>query len=148
MPFGNSTDSANLPVDSTPAPVELPPDAAASTEATSIGTGFYNTFVTCRNGRVYCSGENQYRQCGLGSTNIHAPMRRISELDGRRIVQAEGRYCHTLARTIEGHVHTQWVDPRMVSVASMQTMDDRFRWRRGWLCPTVTTVPSSRWPRG
>ena len=70
------------------------------------------------------------RQCGLGSTNIHAPMWRISELDGRRIVQAEGRYCHTLARTIEGHVHTRWVDPRMVSVASMQTMDDRFRWRR------------------
>jgi hypothetical protein len=88
------------------------------------------------------------RQCGLGSTNIHAPMWRISELDGRRIVQAEGRYCHTLARTIEGHVHTRWVDPRMVSVASMQTMDDRFRWRRGWLCPMVTTVPSSRWPRG
>ena len=48
MPYGNSTDSANLPVDSTPAPVELPPDAAASTEATSIGTGFYNTFATCR----------------------------------------------------------------------------------------------------
>lgn len=141
MPYGNSTDSANLPVDSTPAPVELPPDAAASTEATSIGTGFYNTFVTCRNGRVYGSVGSDLptsmRRCGAYRNSM-----------GGALVQAEGRYCHTLARTIEGHVHTRWVDPRMVSVASMQTMDDRFRWRRGWLCPTVTTVPSSRWPRG
>jgi hypothetical protein len=33
-------------------------------------------------------------------------MQCISELDGKHIIQAEGGYCHTLARTIEGHIYS------------------------------------------
>jgi len=107
---GDRTDSANLPVDPIPAPVELPSSSSSSStdmEVTSIGAGFYNTLITTRNGHLYCSGENQYQQCGVGPTNIHVPMQRVVELDDNvHVVQADGGYCHTLARTIDGHVYS------------------------------------------
>jgi alpha-tubulin suppressor-like RCC1 family protein len=112
---GSVTDSANLPVDPIPAPVELPvassslsstATVAVGMDVTSIGAGFYNTLITTRNGHLYCSGENQYQQCGSGPMNIHAPKQRVTELDHVHVVQADGGYCHTLARTIEGRVYS------------------------------------------
>jgi len=38
--------------------------------------------------------------------SIHAPMQRVTELDHVHVVQADGGYCHTLARTIEGQVYS------------------------------------------
>ena len=34
----------------------------------------FNTFMACCDERIYCSGENQSQQCGLGANNIYAPM--------------------------------------------------------------------------
>lgn len=91
------TDGAGLPVDSTPRRVALPE------EPMSIGTAFYNTFVVCRSGAVYCCGENQMRQCGGGKDNLRA-MTRVPF--SAKIQKCVGGYCHTLALTRDGEVLT------------------------------------------
>jgi hypothetical protein len=46
-------DASGLPVDPLPRPVEGLP---ASEVPVRIGAGFYNTFVACESGQLYCSG--------------------------------------------------------------------------------------------
>ena len=98
-PTSGATDSAGLPVDATPRPVELP------SPAVGVGAAFYNTFARCRDGGVYGAGENQYQQLGALSRNVHA-MTRIAELDGEPIEEMAGGYCHCLFRTTDGRVLT------------------------------------------
>ena len=94
------TDASGLPVDSEPKPVRGLP---AEEKVASIGSAFYNTFAVCQSGRLYCAGENQNEQCGKGPKNLMA-MTRVAELDGERIEQVQGGYCHTLIKTLEGKV--------------------------------------------
>lgn len=71
-----------------------------------IGAGFYNTFAVCRDeGRLYCAGENQNRQCGAGPKNLRS-LALVAEVEDRGVVVAEveGGYCHTLVRTVAGEV--------------------------------------------
>ena len=98
---GAATDSAGIPVDARPRPVEGLPEGSV---AEGVGAAFYNTLVRCRGGGVFCSGENQYGQCGAGDRNLHA-MKRIAELDGYGpIAECGGGYCHNLFRTADGRV--------------------------------------------
>ena len=95
------TDSSGLPVDSKPSPVQgIAPDEG---KVSAIGAGFYNTFaIVGPSRRLYCSGENQNKQCGEGPRNLRE-MVRVKEIkDSVDIV--EGGYCHTLVKTVAGNV--------------------------------------------
>ena len=100
-------DGAGLPIDATPRLVE---GLKEEETVESIGASFYNTFVTCKSGTVYCAGENQNMQCGKArnaenSKNLHQ-MEAINELidENIKIVKAVGGYCHNLMLDDKGHV--------------------------------------------
>jgi alpha-tubulin suppressor-like RCC1 family protein len=87
-----------LPVDQTPSP------AIGVTEPIkSIGSGFYNTFALCKSGKLYCTGENQNRQCGQGDDNLRQ-LTHVKEVTNAE--QVDGGYCHTLIKTISGKVYS------------------------------------------
>eukprot|EP00536_Pseudo-nitzschia_multiseries_P001251 jgi/Psemu1/294343/fgenesh1_pm.15_\ len=95
------TDSSGLPVDPKPAPVHgIDP---ADGKVSAIGAGFYNTFaIVGPSGRLYCSGENQNKQCGDGPRNLRE-MVRVGEINDPVDV-VDGGYCHTLVKTVAGKV--------------------------------------------
>ena len=100
-------DGAGLPVDSTPQLVE---GVGEEEIVKTIGASFYNTFVTCKSGTVYCSGENQNMQCGEAqdandSKNLHKmePIRELAD-ENIKITKAVGGYCHNLMLDDQGHV--------------------------------------------
>ena len=68
-------DGAGLPIDAYPRAVE---GIDESESVRTIGAAFYNTFVVCKSGALYCSGENQNAQCGQGNrTAIGKPPMKI-----------------------------------------------------------------------
>eukprot|EP00550_Attheya_septentrionalis_P007856 CAMPEP_0198287000 /NCGR_PEP_ID=MMETSP1449-20131203/5953_1 /TAXON_ID=420275 /ORGANISM="Attheya septentrionalis, Strain CCMP2084" /LENGTH=394 /DNA_ID=CAMNT_0043984883 /DNA_START=94 /DNA_END=1278 /DNA_ORIENTATION=- len=92
------SDASGLPVDQTPSP------ALGVTEPIkSIGSGFYNTFALCKSGKLYCTGENQNRQCGQGDDNLRQ-LTHVKEVTNAE--QVDGGYCHTLIKTISGKVYS------------------------------------------
>jgi alpha-tubulin suppressor-like RCC1 family protein len=72
-------------------------------DADKIGAGFYNTFAICNKGKLYCTGENQNEQCGVGPKNLHS-FAQVREVGEEIVDQVEGGYCHTLVKTITGKV--------------------------------------------
>eukprot|EP00977_Amphora_coffeiformis_P002356 scaffold443_cov177-Amphora_coffeaeformis.AAC.3 len=97
------SDSSGLPVDPIPRPARGIP---ASEKVRALGAGFYNTFALCQSGKVYCTGENQNEQCGkTGPANLHQ-LTLVKELQDKTIDQVQGGYCHTLALTFDGLVHS------------------------------------------
>ena len=95
-------DGAGLPIDAYPHAVE---GIDESESVRTIGAAFYNTFVVCKSGALYCSGENQNAQCGQGKKNLHA-MERVHELKNTKVVKAVGGYCHNLFLDDQGCVHS------------------------------------------
>jgi len=107
------TDSSGLPVDPIPTPIQ-----GFGGKVVGIGAGFYNTFAITTNDNdgspssssssllrhrsLYCTGENQNKQCGEGPRNIHE-MVRVKEITDS-VDRVDGGYCHTLIQTITGKV--------------------------------------------
>jgi alpha-tubulin suppressor-like RCC1 family protein len=92
----SGNDSSGLPVDPEPRKVVgLPSDEKIE----SIGAGFYNTLAICQSGKLFCSGENQNRQCGSGPKNLYE-MTQVDEVAD--VSDAEGGYCHSLIQTKAG----------------------------------------------
>lgn len=104
------SDASGLPVDGTARPVtEFRVKGVEEEEVRSIGASFYNTFAICgRRGRLYCTGENQNRQCGEGPRNLErmTEVKEVSGEDNGGVVQVEGGYCHTLVRKRDGSVYS------------------------------------------
>ncbi|GMH49374.1 hypothetical protein TL16_g07190 [Triparma laevis f. inornata] len=96
--IGVAKDSSGLPVD--PIPKEV--DGLFMETPVEIGAGFYNTYITTRSGKLYCTGENQNRQCGREKPFNVRTMLRATDLKDEKIRKAEGGYCHTLALTLGG----------------------------------------------
>ena len=86
-----------------------------------IGSGFYNTFAICNRGKLYCTGENQNKECGDGPKNLQklTEVRELSSTNHShndssndnnnnddRVADVSGGYCHTLVRTVGGNVIT------------------------------------------
>ena len=95
---GDHTDTSGLPIDPMPRPV----DGFGKDETpTTIGAGFYNTFVTTDKGELWGCGENQNKQLGEGPANVRK-MTKIKDVAPHKIKRAKGGYCHTLALTFEG----------------------------------------------
>mmetsp|Transcript_28349 Transcript_28349/g.46920 ORF Transcript_28349/g.46920 Transcript_28349/m.46920 type:complete len:418 (-) Transcript_28349:12-1265(-) len=67
-----------------------------------IGAGFYNTFAICQSGKLFCTGENQNEQCGVGVKNLQQ-LTRVDEIQDQ-VDQVEGGYCHTLVKMLDGKV--------------------------------------------
>ena len=123
-----SGDASGLPVDPIPAMAEIPKyfdqlKATTGTQAQEplikkIGAGFYNTFAICQRGKLFCTGENQNQQCGIGSAGNHTSthhdeyehrknilsLTQVIEVDDQVVDQVDGGYCHTLVKAISGKV--------------------------------------------
>ena len=99
-------DGSGLPVDSNVKEADLLKennDESSDSKVQAIGAGFYNTFAICKSGALYCTGENQNKQCGTGLKNLNQ-LTRVKEMSGITVDQVEGGYCHTLIKTLEGAV--------------------------------------------
>jgi len=104
-------DSSGLPVDPEPVMAVIPNTNLNGADEKEkgkiliqkIGSGFYNTFAICKRGKLFCTGENQNQQCGVGSKNLHT-FAQVTELDNHEVDQVDGGYCHTLVKTLSGKV--------------------------------------------
>ena len=99
-------DGSGLPVDSNMKEaivLENDSDISIDSKVQAIGAGFYNTFAICKSGALYCTGENQNKQCGAGLKNLNQ-LTLVKEMSGIAVDQVEGGYCHTLIKTLEGAV--------------------------------------------
>ena len=107
-------DSSGLPVDPNPGYAVIHSkiergskdkanDGVVEVAADKIGAGFYNTFAICNKGKLYCTGENQNKQCGMGPNNLHS-FAQVIEIEDQVVDQVEGGYCHTLVKTVTGKI--------------------------------------------
>lgn len=94
-------DASNLPVDPEPREAEVPPVNGMKQKIKKLGSGFYNTFAISSEGKLFCTGENQNKQCGVGPKNLNS-MTQVKEMNDEVVHQVEGGYCHTLVKTLSG----------------------------------------------
>ncbi|GFH44681.1 hypothetical protein CTEN210_01155 [Chaetoceros tenuissimus] len=90
-----------------------------------LGPGYHNIFAISSDGKLFCAGDNESKQCGEGP-EILKSFSHVEELDQDEIVdQVEGGFCHTLVKTTSGKVYTlgcQSYGVRGVSLAENRTL--------------------------
>ena len=68
-------------------------------------SGFYNSLAVDENGKIYAWGQNDYGQCGDGTTEHRHTPQLIKKLEDKIVVDVRCGTYHCAAMTDEGEVY-------------------------------------------